>query len=735
MSYFNLDKTLLQNLALAFAFTAGACGGGTGTGEERGEELTCDPAEDSDGDCLSNELEGCVTNINIDTDDDGAPDWADNDSDGDGVSDSKEALDCDAPVDSDQDGIPNHLDADSDNDGVKDGDEDRNKDGQLGNCTTSCSGPLDCDGAVGEACSLPSHGGPGICVSPACMDGETSPYHADTDLDGTKDDREGSFICHPQSSNNPFGLKRIRYVDSSETPYVDSDWRVALEVGALDSTPSITMPGPLDAAYTFDMTSPVVEVAGFLVSRKATDSLDALTEATAAISKIQNTGSIASVTVRISGIRTKSLDGFDTVLKTTLEVQASTETEVAEVRGTILSALLDRAPEDVDIPALPFVGEQSKRFIITFQTVHRPEENQTLFIGGVARAEMYDNRERSTGFHADDLSNGTALAQSGNGELIECQQFFAREQASADIILVIDESGSMSDDRERIAENAAALFNKALDTGLDFRMGVTDMNDTGPGDQPGIFATRQEGGTGDRWILPNEPNEFSAAVREPSGPDQSDGGSEHGLTQGRSALERHLPRDDADPQKVREKAKLVVIYITDERPDEVEDAGIINDFGAVEPTPEQMAQLQEFILPFANDFLEENAIAHLIAEPLPFSGSTCSGGEYAYGYYELINTLGGQMGSICQENLDPTLDAIIDSIVGDASPIQLEFVPISASIAVTRDDKLVRRSRFKGWDYRSGSNSVIFFNLPFDPARPSDTVVSYRRWADQVPLD
>ena len=64
----------------------------------------------------------------------------------------------------------------------------------------------------------------------------------------------------------------------------------------------------------------------------------------------------------------------------------------------------------------------------------------------------------------------------------------------------------------------------ALDIGLDFRMAVTDMNDT----SNGVFATRDADGSNERWIMPNEPAEFALAIEDPSGPASSDGGSEHG---------------------------------------------------------------------------------------------------------------------------------------------------------------------------------------------------------------
>ncbi|MCP4443903.1 MAG: hypothetical protein GY811_00975 [Myxococcales bacterium] len=159
--------------------------------------------------------------------------------------------------------------------------------------------------------------------------------------------------------------------------------------------------------------------------------------------------------------------------------------------------------------------------------------------------------------------------------------------------------------------------------------------------------------------------------------------------------------------------------------------------GNSEPNATQAAQIATFLQPYIAEFENENAVAHLISEPLPFSTSPCSGAgaEHAFGYYELIQALGGQAGSICADDLGPVLDAMVDSIIGDASPITLNKIPISASISVARDGVTIFRSRNQGWDFRSSSNSIIFFNMPFDPANPSDVVVSYRRWAEQISIE
>jgi len=725
-----LSRTLSCGLLVLFT----ACGPASGDGGGDAGDPGCDPGGDPDGDCMLTAVEGgCTT----DSDGDDIPDYLDLDSDDDGVRDAIEAgPDCAHPRDTDGDGTPDFRDPDSDGDGILDGYEDRNGDGMIGSCATSCASTDDCDAAAGEACSLPDDGvGPGTCWSPACAMGETDPHNADTDGDGTADGDEGTFICYPPSEDNPDGLKRIKYVDSADTIYATANWRIALEVGAVEGLPNIASPGPLDAGYTFDLSSPAVQVAGFLASRTAAGST-ARIEADRLVTTLSGLPGISGLTTRVSGTPRTSLDGFDSVVSTTFVLTTQTATDVTALRRKVLPALLGRAATDVVLPDAGWSGDSVTSFVLVVQTVRRPDPAQTLFIGALVGQAMYDDRAVDTGLHADDLSNGSSLSVSENGEATGCDLFRADQDAIADILWVVDESGSMDDDRARLASNPASFFSKAVASGLDFRIGVTDMNGAGPGNQPGIFATRQAGGTGDRWILPDQPDDFAASITDPSGIDTGDFGSEHGLTQGRAAINRHLPRDAADPQMIRPDAKLVVLYVTDEKPDEVEDAGYLPE-GNVQPTVLQEMEIEQLVAPYIADFTAQDGIAHLIAEPPPFSTTTCSGGgaEHAYGYYELVAGTGGQVGSICQLDLGPTLDAIIDSVIGEASPITLSAVPISASISVTRDGVLVPRSRATGWDYRGSSNSIVFYNMPLDPAAPSDVVVSYRRWADQVPLN
>ena len=125
---------------------------------------------------------------------------------------------------------------------------------------------------------------------------------------------------------------------------------------------------------------------------------------------------------------------------------------------------------------------------------------------------------------------------------------------------------------------------------------------------------------------------------------------------------------------------------------------------------------------------EAKTIVHMIGG---VCNNTCNA-EIGHGYNELVKTTGGITADVCQSNLGATLQIIIDTITGQASPAKLEYVPISASLAVAIDKTQLQRSRVQGFDYAPSSNTLIFIGVPFP--KGSQVVASYRRYKDQGPI-
>jgi hypothetical protein len=683
------------------------------------ENPECEAYGDDDGDTIYNVDEGCFHNR--DTDQDGIADYKDTDSDNDGVPDAVEAGDGAVetpPFDTDGDGIPDFCDMDSDNDGVNDLDEDRNGDGQLGECNAPCNGTTPC--ADGSYCSPLRN----VCVNRECLNGETDPYSTDTDGDGVEDGQEGTFICNPQSEDNPHGRKPVQFFTHSIM-----NVQIGVEQAATVMDVGPTGPGTHEAAVTFDLFEPGHETAGFLVTRQpAADAVEAETQAA-----IQEIGTVASqnLITLAQGNSVMSHEEFPTVVSTVVTFETGSPRDITEVRNSVIAALLGRSESDFSFTGQS--GRTGTSFVAAFSTQWR-EGEYVVLMGAVALRDDF-NMGEYVGVHVDDASNGTGLAEAVATTEVECEDYLVESLPVADIVWVVDDSGSMDDDQTRVANAASTFLDLANASNLDWRMCVVDMTEG----NPGSCCTNTDQ-TNDTWLGASEQSQFENCIQDPAGSNPADGGAEHGLVQMEDALTSHLPRNSVDPQKFRDEAKMVVIFVTDEPAQELKDNGSCPVSNS--DASQWSSACDDEIQPYVDLLGVNDAVAHGIIVP----GSTpdCSDlGDWGRGYEEVVAAVGGQTGSICQSDLSATLSIIISDIVGSASPVVLEHTPISVSVAVAKEMKqtdpstfeALPRSRAAGFDYRASSNTIVFINQDFsDP--PYEIVVSYQRWVtDVVPVD
>ncbi len=709
----------------------------------------CDPYEDEDDDGILNGHEGCM--YATDTDGDGIPDYQDYDSDNDGLPDQLEAGDNvinTPPTDFDGDGIPDFRDYDSDNDGVSDGDEDRDHNGIVGQCGVYCPDldPAQC--GQGQVC-LAS----GLCDPPVtfeCAQGETDPLNPDTDGDGISDADEGSFICNPRSESNPSGRRAVKYYTPTAGKFqigVEADAMVQEQtiVNRSDEKcgdtakededgdglancedPDCYNTSACDASSaTFDLQEESSNTAGFVLTRKPLAST-VEEENSMIIDELTTALGNANVTMRASGSSKILLDEYPTVVRAMLDISGMPLTTVSELRNNVMSVLTGKLENEyTNLPA-PF-GPTTSNFILAFSVQLRTPpsglgEPYVVVMGAVATTLDYNDSTKSTGFNVDDASNGSGLAAPGDGHEAECETYLVATQPVADIIWIIDESGSMSEEQQSVATNAVNFFNRAIAYGLDFRMGVTDVhigND-------GMFCT-DDGQSNDFFLTPTSLSQFQACALEPWGSLTYEGGSEHGITQGYNAIVNHLPRMNA-PDRIRPEAQLVIIYVSDEAAQEVQTS-------CGSSPPWDPACIQAEVQPTINLLLglsnpEGQGTAHAIVGPPPSGCSTAP--DPGGGYLEIATATGGQIASVCQADLGATLQIIIEDIVANSSPVVLHHYPISVSVAAAKDGVALERSRLDGFDYRSSANTIVFVNQEFDPLNPSEVIVSYERWITTI---
>jgi hypothetical protein len=275
-----------------------------------------------------------------------------------------------------------------------------------------------------------------------------------------------------------------------------------------------------------------------------------------------------------------------------------------------------------------------------------------------------------------------------------------------DILWVVDDSGSMADERARLALNFSTFVQQLVTMSVDFQMGVTPIVFTGGGvlrGTPSIIDTK----------TPDPQAVFTANTTFPA--------SRSRWAQGLRMAQDALTSPNTDPGGpnagfVRPKAALAVIVVTND-----ED----HSFG----TPQYYTRLFTGLKGKGNENLFTFSV---IGGTLP-NGCTPAGDQGLYGalakpvfrYAEVAAKTGGVIGSICDASFEQTLLNIAQAINTLKRVFALTLVPIANSISVTVTTSSgavvsVPNDPVAGFQYRADTNSVVFLGTYVPP--PGSTV-------------
>jgi hypothetical protein len=775
--------------ALMLAAGAGGCRCQPPAGTDSGMPVLnqCNYSDlDSDGDGLPDTIEDLNGNGVVDL---GECDPFNADTDSDGLTDSIEAG-CDGLA---KPGVDTRCDnPDTDGDGVADGFEDTNGNGvyEPGKGETDpVTADSDADGCddgaeYGNGTSPTSGDSDGDLLPDGQEDfncdgvidpnqGETDPLLVDTNGNGVPDSMEPTFICVDPGK---FGVGGRRPVDFHEQEL--GDWRIGIEAASTAEMRTVTYseltiagmtnPGDVRAGAVFDYDETTAagpsQVAGFVLSLPTdtnfdytpdTGMVDAVTARDRMINLIQT--EFGTVSVRSLGNLTTSWEGFSTVVGIIVEIGGTGGGNVGAARHSLLPALMAYPASNFTNLPTSF-GSATSSMVIAFQVLYRAQPQslinfpgRVMVMGAVVDRTAYDDTDLPTAIRAGDLSNGTGLAQWGDSDANECDPFDLVQLPVADIIWVIDDSGSTDPYRTSMKDNAVDLFDRATAAGLDFRMGVTSYGPTGYGTicDPPVGAAVPGAGvscssatpvpplynpqaSSGRWLSPLERDAYGWCVCHPP---NGDGGIEYGLEKARAATMSGLPRNAGNPRMVRPNATLVVIFVGDED----DQAPGYEAFPPVLPgTADWTNHVQPFIDLWSG---VANPINMYPVGATPDMGiarvhaiTTVGSCGIVGGYPEVVTALGGQLGEICAGSLGPTLQLIIDDIIGSASPVTLDRTPISLSLACALGPDALDRSRVLGFDYNAAANSVIFFGLGA-MLEDADVACSYKYPVDDSPYE
>ncbi len=257
---------------------------------------------------------------------------------------------------------------------------------------------------------------------------------------------------------------------------------------------------------------------------------------------------------------------------------------------------------------------------------------------------------------------------------------------SADVLFIIDNSGSMEEEQERLATNFEAFVAVLSESYADFQIGVatTDVDDEG--------VLHGEVYTRDSTDL--EQN-FQATVMVGTGGSKDERGFQSALL----AL-------DLNPSFTREDAGLNLVFLSDED----------------DHSPDLVAvYLQEFRSRAGTGGLLVHGIVGDQPDGCVAGGTAANAGVR---YIEAIKTVGGFRDSICAEDYSDVLSRIGLQVVGLNDTFVLNDLPEPESIEVWVDSVAMPYRDVDGWTYEPGENAVVFHGRSI-PRSGMEIFVSY----------
>lgn len=296
----------------------------------------------------------------------------------------------------------------------------------------------------------------------------------------------------------------------------------------------------------------------------------------------------------------------------------------------------------------------------------------------------------------------------GTYDTEQTDEFTQLSGQMVDILFVVDDSGSMSEEQANLAQNFDALFQEAENWGTDFQMGVvtTDIDKTS-------VAGKLQGNPKIVTTGPSAETQFKDNVQVG---DSGTGAQESGLEAANLALSMPLIYEgtntscavDSDCDSygtgltcvsgkcvgwnagfLRKDAALEVVFVSDE---EDQSPGPLNFY----------IDFLKSIKGFANEGLMH---AHAIVGDKG-SGCNSSNGDAGAGdrYIEVANQTGGAVGSICDGNFATVLSSIGEVAFG----LKVQFFLSASAQPGTVVVSVNGVGCPAGWTFEEDSNSVIF---------------------------
>jgi len=264
-----------------------------------------------------------------------------------------------------------------------------------------------------------------------------------------------------------------------------------------------------------------------------------------------------------------------------------------------------------------------------------------------------------------------------------------------DILWVIDDSGSMANQRRTLGRNFTGFLAKLQQLKVNYQIGVTSTNFADRGVLRGTTRIITN-------MTPDAGAVFTANTTFPS----SRARWEQGLRMAQFAVGTGADGGVTNPGFLRNDAALAIIVVSDE------------DDSSYGPTDYYARAFQaskgkgnESLVSFSS-----------IAGTTPV-GCTPAGEETFYGsladpafrYAAVSTRTGGIVGSICDASFENTLLQIAEALNTLRRVFPLTLQPVMGTLTVKVNGVVIPADPVNGWQYRAETNSVVFLGTYVPP--------------------
>jgi hypothetical protein len=285
-----------------------------------------------------------------------------------------------------------------------------------------------------------------------------------------------------------------------------------------------------------------------------------------------------------------------------------------------------------------------------------------------------------------------------------------------DILWVVDDSNSMAEEQQALADGFASFASTLESSGTDFQLGVITTS---------FEYTNPERGKliGDPPFVTNADDYETAFVERATGVGTGGSDKEKGLE---AALWAVSPLNVApgglNEGFVRSDAQLLVVIVSDE--EDCSDGGALEgqESNACYSERDSLTPVTDFV----RDFRDLKPDDGLVSVGVIVGPQNPSCPEVIHGerYLQWATLLGGLRGDICLSDWGNTLGALGLNAAGVREAFQLSRAADPESLVVSVDDAEVAQDPTDGWTYDVPSWTITFHGAGVPP-RGSTVSVSY----------